>query len=75
MKPVRHMGILKAMQKAGLITFCKDTGKKLAPTFSNKKVIAYYIKDGPSSFVFNGEMYRTKYVDGCFYPFVFLLEN
>jgi hypothetical protein len=72
---VKNMNILKAMQKAELITFCKDTGNKVGVPFSSGKRTAYYVNDyGPKannlSFEFKGNFYRVQYFDGCFHPFV-----
>ncbi len=71
---VNNMNVLKAMQKAGLITFCKDTGKKVGMLFSHKKHTAYYIDEfkgiAGTVFTYNKKNYQVKYFDGCFHPFV-----
>lgn len=72
---VKQLAILKRMQKAGFILFCKDTGTKKGAPFTTKKLTVTYVEDyGPaannSSFEFEGSFYRIQYFDGCFYPFV-----
>jgi hypothetical protein len=69
---VRNMNLLKSMKKAGLVTFHKQTGTKVGIFGDNKKITAYYVYDGQSAFIFKAKFYRTKYVDGCFFPFIFL---
>ena len=72
MEVLTDMRILKGMEKQGLIRFCRDTGKKVSVHFSDKRRIACYIEDGPTFFVYHKIKYQTKFVDGCFYPFVFI---
>jgi len=73
MKPVNNLSVLKRMQKAGIITFHKDTGKKLKGFFGGSHT-CYYIETAPAlHFSFEGKMYMSKYVDGCFFPFIFEL--
>lgn len=69
---VTNMNLLKRMKKAGLVTFHKQTGTKVGTLNSNKKITAYYVYDGQSAFIFKAKYYRTQYVDGCFFPFIFL---
>ena len=69
---VRNMNLLKRMRKAGLVTFHKQTGTKVGILNCNIKITAYYVADAQTSFIFEGKCYKTKYVDGCFCPFIFL---
>ena len=66
---VREIGTLKAMEKQGLIELHEHTGKKV--TWYYGDVTAWYVQDGQRSFEFRGKKYESKYVDGCFYPFIF----
>lgn len=68
---VRNMNLLKSMKKAGLVSFHTQTGTKVGMPNSNRKITAYYVYDGQSAFIFKAKFYRTKYVDGCFFPFIF----
>ena len=68
-KMVRHIGTLKAMAKKGLVELHEHTGQKVNWYYG--EVTAWYIQDGKRSFEFDGKKYESKYVDGCFYPFVF----
>jgi len=69
---VRNINLLKRMKKAGLVTFHVHTGTKVGILNSNRKITAYYVADAQLSFIFKAKFYRTKYVDGCFFPFIFL---
>jgi len=69
---VRNMNLLKRMKQAGLVTFHVHTGTKVGNLNSNIKTTAYYVADAQTSFIFKAKYYRTKYVDGCFFPFIFL---
>lgn len=71
LKKVRNMNTLKAMAKRGLIKLDTMTGSKITRLYSDRKFTCYYIWDGPRSFEYKGEKYVTKYVDGCFKPYVF----
>ena len=63
---------LKAMERAGNIELLPETGSKIS-TLSGTIIKCTYIDDGDSFFKYKGEQYRTKYVSGSFYPYVFLI--
>jgi hypothetical protein len=62
MQRITNLNTLKAMAKAGLIKLTKDTAK------------FKYIHDGPHTFIYNGQTYKTQYLNGCFYPFIYKLN-
>ena len=66
---VKNMNTLKAFEKRGLVTFCRDTGTKIEGLYSSKKFTCYYI-DEAKSFEHKGKKYREKYFSGCFYPYL-----
>ena len=74
--PIRNLNTLKALKNANLIKFCEQTGTKICGLYSSKLFTCYYIDDaiGSSRFTFNGKNYIVKYVDGCFFPYVFLVN-
>lgn len=72
---VSDMRILKAMARRGFVIPHKHWGM-LTKHWTGAYVKAFYIQgDGPKAeaggyFEYKGIRYRTKYFDGCFYPFV-----
>lgn len=71
---VSDLRVLKAMERAGLIRFHKDTGKRLAGLYGGKHKICYvggYPEDGDIDFEYKGKRYTLRYLSGCFCPFVF----
>lgn len=75
MKVVKNLNTLKAMEKCGYIGLHSDTGTKIQGLYSNKKFTCYYIEDGLLDFTYQNKKYITKYVSGCFCPYVFQIEN
>lgn len=81
---VSSMPMLRGMQKAGLIEFNHATGKKVRH-WTGQIVKAYYVNGpGPkhpeasrgrlyvsvAPFEYRKKMYRLRFLDGCFCPFV-----
>jgi hypothetical protein len=62
MQRITNLNTLKAMAKAGLIKLTKDTAK------------FKYIDEAPHTFIYNGQTYKTQYLSGCFYPFIYKLN-
>lgn len=78
METVRNLNTLKAMLKAGLITFSSQTGLKITGLYSNKYFICYYVDDyGPQgpNFIYKDCVYSLKYFSGCFYPYVVKISD
>jgi hypothetical protein len=73
MKILRDLRLLKDMAKAGIISLHEDTGQ-IVKHWSGQKVKAYYISNGPFSFEYKGELFGTRYFDGCFCPFIVKLD-
>lgn len=85
MQIIQDMKLLREMAKAGHIVLHEDTGKKVRH-WTGQMVTAYYI-DGVmtnSSWKFRfrhltirgkGVDYAIKYFDGCFCPFVVMLDG
>ena len=74
MEIVKDINTLKAMQRLGFIKFHSQTGTKISPLYSIFKFTCYYVDEGKSSFTYKGSMYITKYIDGCFCPYVFKIK-
>lgn len=70
--PIHTMSTLVKLSDNGLITLHEDTGKKLV-SHGGKKFTCTYIFDGGNTFEFAGRIYMTKFVSGCFYPYVFIV--
>jgi|APFre7841882654_1041346.scaffolds.fasta_scaffold85678_4 hypothetical protein len=62
MQIITNFNTLKALEKTGLIKLHKDTS------------IFKYIEEAPHTFTHNGQTYKTIYLDGCFYPFIYKLN-
>ena len=76
MKPVTDMRTLKGMEKKGLILLHRDTGKEVGGMFGGTHKAKYIddIAQGVKQpFEYHKKLYRTKYIDGCFCPYVFEL--
>ena len=71
--PVQDIVRLRALEKAGHITLHRHTGKKVGGLYGGT-VRAWYVHDGKYEFVWNNRVFRTEYLSGCFYPFVFLVH-
>jgi len=63
MEQVRNFNTLKAMSKAGFIVLHNDTKKHK------------YVNDSILAFEYKGNLYKSIYQDGCFYPFIYLIKN
>jgi len=74
LKQVTDVRTLKAMERAGYIELLPETGTKIR-TLYGATIKCTYVSDGMPSFKYNGEQYRTKYVSGTFYPYVFLVVD
>jgi hypothetical protein len=67
---------LKGMQRQGFITFVAGRERH----WTGWQVKRCHVQPGPKlehwydTFVYRGEEYRLRYVDGCFHPFVFALK-
>lgn len=61
---VRDVNVLKGMATADKLVYPVDKGH-------------YYVdeENRSRSFEYKGSNYRIEYLDGCFYPFVFKVEN
>jgi len=70
---VRSMAVLKEMEKAGHVTLHGHTGTEVR--WYGGPVRAWYVDDGKRSFEFCGRKYETRYVDGCFFPYVFEVKG
>ena len=68
---VKNMNILKAMERQGFITLHEQTGTRITGLYSKRKFTCYYIDEGNHTFEYKGDIYHTKYIDGCFCPYVF----
>lgn len=66
---VTTLKTLMGMAAAGHITLHEDTGKDVRH-WTGAIVRAWYIENGEREFVYRGKKYITKYLDGCFNPFV-----
>jgi hypothetical protein len=75
MKIVKNLNTLKDMERKGFIGLHPDTGMKVKALYSNKKFTCYYVEDGLLDFTYKNKRYLTKYVSGCFCPYVFEIEN
>jgi hypothetical protein len=62
MKRIINLNTLKAMAKAGLIQLHDETAK------------FKYVYDGNLFFSYKNNTYITKYIDGCFYPFIYQIN-
>jgi len=71
---VTNKNLLKQLEKQGFIKLHEHTGTKVGALFGGKTT-AWYVDDGKPSFEFDGVKYTTEYQDGCFYPYVFTLNN
>lgn len=75
MKVINNVPLLRAMAKEGCITLHPDTGQKVRH-WTGQLVTATYVRGSSNSkFTYNGKKYCLKYFDGCFCPFVVLVEN
>ena len=72
---VRNMNVLKAMERQGLIKLHEQTGTRIESLYGNKVFTCYYIDEGLFNFEYKGETYTTKYIDGCFMPYVFKIKK
>lgn len=68
---VTSMATLKAMAKQNLITLHNQTGTKISGLYGGKKFTCTYVDDGKYMFGYKNKVYTTRYVDGCFCPYVF----
>jgi hypothetical protein len=70
--------VLKAMEKAGHIILHADTGQQVGH-WTGRTVKACYIddipKDRPRQFEFEDQQWELQYADGCFMPFVCLVDR
>jgi hypothetical protein len=62
MRKITNLNILKAMAKAGLIQLHAETQK------------FKYVYDGNVYFNYKNNTYTTKFIDGCFYPFIYQIN-
>jgi hypothetical protein len=69
--------MLKKMAKKGLITLHNQTGTKITGLYGGKAFTCTYVDEGKHSFQFGAwnEIYVTKYVSGCFCPYVFRVRD
>jgi hypothetical protein len=74
MEIVKNINTLKDMERHGFIKFHPQTGTKITGLYSNDKFTCYYVDEGKSTFEYKNSTYITKYVDGCFYPFIFKIK-
>ena len=71
---VTNRRTLKAMARQGFIKLPKET---VARHWSGLEVPVCYVEEGPKlavwydTFCYRGTFYRLRYVEGCFFPFVF----
>ena len=71
MKIVKNMRTLKALAKSGFIELHSHTGTMV--TWWGREVKAWYIENYKTpSFIYRNKEYTCKYVDGCFFPYVFV---
>ena len=71
-----NKGTLRKMAKAGKIRWPVDVN--VTSPYSKKRTTPMYVDEVPgvgSSFRFEGKNYRLRYVDGCFYPYVYEDED
>ena len=90
MKVITNMNSLKAMQRRGLIKFDRATGE-VVRHWTGRPVKACYVSDygnnaeyprqrtyvsgAGSCFEYKGNYYTLKYFDGCFCPFVVMING
>ena len=74
MKIVNSMILLKAMANYHHIVLDDDTGKTVKH-WTGHKTKAYYVASGEREFKYKGKTYGVRYFDGCFKPFVVLLDG
>lgn len=71
---VAKLAVLRAMARAGLIKLHPHTGRKVRH-WSGQTVTAHYVDDTCPGvgrrFEFQGRQYQLKYLEGCFFPFIF----
>ena len=72
---VSHIPTLKSMEKAGFIVLHNQTGSKITDLYGGKPFTCCYINDGKDSFEFRNRIFVTKFIDGCFCPYVFEVVN
>jgi len=83
---VQDMRTLNAMAKRGLIKLANATGKTV--WWNGRSSKAYYIdgygdkanrkwsdSDGEAAFEYKGERFTVEFFDGCFYPFVVMVNK
>ena len=69
---VKDIRLLRRMEKAGFIKLHHQTGQKITGLYDKQNYfICTYIDEGRPSFVFEGWLYKTEFVSGCFNPYVF----
>lgn len=59
---IRDGRVLKAMARLGKIEHPIDKGQKYVDCSAEVEMYGFYYK---------GKEYKIKYLDGCFYPFVY----
>jgi hypothetical protein len=62
MKLITNFNTLKTMAKMNLIQLHEETK------------IFKYVYDGNSFFKYKNNTYMTKYIDGCFFPFIYQIK-
>ena len=62
MKLITNFNTLKTMAKMNLIQLHVETK------------IFKYVYDGNSFFKYKNNTYMTKYIDGCFFPFIYQIK-
>ena len=62
MKLITNFNTLKTMAKMNLIQLHEETK------------IFKYVYDGNSFFIYKNNTYMTKYIDGCFFPFIYQIK-
>lgn len=71
---LKNLNTLKALEKRKFITLHSHTGQKV--WWNGQSFKTYYIEDySQRTFSYNNRNFECKYVDGCFYPFVFEITN
>lgn len=74
MELVKNLNTLKALERKGFITLHSHTGQKV--WWNGVCFKTYYIDDYTSrTFDYNKKKFECKYLDGCFFPYVFEIKN
>lgn len=70
---VTDLSLLRAMEKEDLLEIHPHTGKQV--TWNGVKLKAYYLQECLPEFNYKGRKFKSKYISGSFYPYLFEIIN